>query len=156
MEGTVRAGLARAGVSLTDVTLHHVLFSDRSPPAGEQDDPPEYAGFALELEAVRASALHLVVALTLSARSGLPFDLSVTYAAHFEMDASVPAERRDAAWRDAARRAPELLFPYIRELAANLTARWGEAPLLLPADPEQLGWTPLVPDVPPAPADAEG
>jgi preprotein translocase subunit SecB len=156
MEDPVRTSLARAGVSLTDVTLHHVLFSDRNPPAGEPDDPPEYAGFSLELEAVRASALHLAVALTLSARSGLPFELSVTYAAHFEMDASIPAQRRDAVWRDVSRRAPEILFPYIRELVTNLTARWGEAPLLLPPDPEQLGWTPRVPDIPPAPADVEG
>lgn len=129
-----------SGVTLTGVTLHHAHFADRF-----VDDAAralaEGAGFSLDLAVARTSPRRLSVAITLTGGTGLPYDLSVTYAAHFEMRGSVPRERWDAEWRDAAYvRAPAILFPYLREIVWNLTSRWWKdaEPLLLPADPDLL------------------
>lgn len=157
MDARAPAGAARAEVRLIDVTLHHALFADRHLPAQEVEEMPEHAGFTLRLRIMRASALRLSAVLSLEAREGLPFDLAVTYAAHFEMDAEVPEARRGALWREAAlRRAPDVLFPHVRELVATLTARWGEAPLLLPADPYSLGLAFEESEIPPAPEGGDG
>ena len=151
------ARLAHPGVRLADVSLHHALFTDRYLFNGEWERGDEYAGFSLGLQVVRTSPLHLSVALTLSSESGLPFDLAVTYAAHFRMEASVPAGEREGVWREVAfQQAPDLVFPYIRELVSNLTCRWGEAPLILPAAPELLGLTREGLELPPAPAHGGG
>lgn len=130
------------GVTLTGVTLHHAHFADRFVSGGEAA-LPEDAGFSLDLAVARPARRRLSVAITLTGGPGLPYELSVVYAAHFEMDESVPRERWDAAWRDVAYvRAPAILFPYLREIVWNLTSRWWKdaEPLLLPADPDLLGF----------------
>ena len=140
----------RAGARLTGISLDHVLLSDREPADDAAGEAPESARFSLDLQVVRPSPLRLRVALELAGESGLPYDLQVVYAADFEMDDAVPPARREAEWRDVAfRRAPALLFPYVRELVASLTSRWGDAPLLLPDDPELVDFTPDAYDIPP-------
>ena len=144
----------RAGARLTGVSLDHVVLTGREPADGGAGAAPEHARFFLELQMVRTSALHLRVALELSGESGLPYDLQVVYAADFEIDRSVPPARREAEWRDVAfRRAPAILFPYVRELVATLTSRWGGAPLLLPDDPDLLDFARDAHDVPPPPTN---
>lgn len=115
------------------VTLHQVLFSDRFLTEEEAEQLPEFAGFTFSLALDRPDPLHLNVALTFSAEEELPYDLEVTYGAHFEMSPSVPEGRRDEEWEHIAFRvAPPLLYPYIREIVSNLTSRWYEPALVLP------------------------
>jgi len=142
----------RAGARLTGVSLDHVLLSDGGPSRDAAGEAPENARFHLDLQVARPSPLHLRVALELSGESGLPYDLQVVYAADFEIDAAVPPAQREAEWRDIAfRRAPALLFPYVRELVASLTSRWGDTPLLLPDDPDLVDFTRDARDIPPPP-----
>lgn len=114
-------------------TLHEVLFADRFLSVEEEEQLPEFAGFGFSLALDRPSPRRLVVALTFSVDEELPYDLGVTYAAHFEMDESVPEESREEEWKDVAyRTAPALIYPYIRELVSNLTSRWYDPALVLP------------------------
>lgn len=156
MEGHAPAGAARPAVSLLQALLHEAVFADDPSAVGVTDAGPDHARLSVDLELVRTSPLHLTVALTLQGTSGLPYLLRVVYVADFEMDADVPEDRRDEAWREAAFvRAPRVLYPYVRELVANLTARAEDAPLLLPDDPDALGLPADGVPIPPPPAGEE-
>lgn len=110
-------------------TLHEAIFQDRFLSVEEEEQLPEFAGFDFSLALDRPSPRRLVVALGFALDDGFPYDVSVTYAAHFEMDESVSEEE----WKDIAYRvAPALIYPYIRELVSNLTSRWYEPELVLP------------------------
>lgn len=142
MEGGAAAGLFGATVSLLGVTLQKAHFSGRYPGAEAASRPAPTLGFGMELEVSRPAALRLSVALTVFGEEGLPYNLLATYAAHFAMHPSVPEASREAEWREVAfRRAPALLYPYVREVIANLTGRGAHPPLLLPELPEPLDFS---------------
>lgn len=136
------------------VVLHHAQFSDRYLDDEELAALDEQAPYDLDLALARLSPLHLSVALTFVAGDGFPYTLAIQYVVDFEMSESVPEDRRDEVWRDAASRwAPAILYPYVRELATNLTARWIDAPLVLPLVPEALGYCPEDLKIPPPPTE---
>lgn len=137
------------------VVLHHAQFSDRYLDDEELAALDEQAPYELDLALARLSPLHLSVALTFATGDAFPYTLAIRYAVDFEMSESVPEDRRDEVWRDAACRwAPAILYPYVRELATNLTARWIDAPLVLPLVPESLGYDPGDLEIPPSPKEA--
>jgi hypothetical protein len=142
MEGRAGAAFQRAAVSLLGVTLHEARFSDRRAVQEAGGQLAGAAGFGLELGLSRPSPLELAVSLTLSVEQGLPYELLVAYGARFAMDEAVPEASREQEWRDVAfRRAPALLYPYVRELVSNLTGRGADPPLLLPELPEPLDFS---------------
>lgn len=139
------------------VVLHHAQFSDRYLEDEELAALDEQAPYDLSLALARLSPLHLSVALTFAAGDGFPYTLAIQYVVDFEMSECVPEDRREDVWRDAASRwAPAILYPYVRELATNLTARWIDAPLVLPLVPATLSYNPEDLEIPPPPRDAVG
>ncbi|HEX5725614.1 MAG TPA: hypothetical protein VFX98_09120 [Longimicrobiaceae bacterium] len=142
-------------VRLLRVFLQEARFAEKPPAEVPAPRRGEVLGFGTQLEVSRPAALELVVALTFSGDEGLPYRFLVTYAAGYELDGSVPAAERDEAWLDAAAtRAPALLYPYVRELVANLTARRGDLPLLLPEIPGGLDFSGSELRIPPPPDPA--
>ncbi len=114
-------------------TLHEAIFADKFLSAQEEEQLAEFAGFDFGLQLDRPTPHRLVVALTFSMDQDLPYSVGVTYAAHFEMDESVPEESREEEWKEVAYRiGPALIYPYIRELVTNLTSRWYDPALVLP------------------------
>lgn len=145
-------------VSETDLALrpHRVYLVscsfDDTGAAGAESWHPEGSVFAFGLGFERPAPLELVVFMSVTLETErsqeeedekqgkeverenrAPFDLSVTYAAEFEIHESIPDERREEVLRLIGYRfGPQLLYTYIREFYTNVTSRWRGTPLVLP------------------------
>ena len=146
--------IPEAGIQPVAFTLQHVHFSDKYLTDEEVEKLPEAAEYSFDLEVARADSLGLGVALTFSVGEDLPYDLVVAYAGHFQMNESVPEDRREEEWREfALKTAPTLIYPYVREIVSNLTSRWYDAAVELPYVPV-LDFTDVGIEIPP-PADSD-
>jgi preprotein translocase subunit SecB len=144
----------RYPVTPTRVYLGHVHFSP--PVADEGQRPPDAAAFYIDLEIARPSPLELSVALTVTTSDEYPIHFTATYVADFRMAEAVEEDQQEDWWINTAYGlAPNLLYPYIREMFVNLTARSSWGSVTLPFMPIPLD----VPDedkvIPPPPAGSD-
>ena len=122
------------------IYLAHAHFVDLQGPEFTSSDEPTATEIQVSLGLTRPSESEMVVALTADTLPGTPYDISVTYAADYEIAATVPPAERDEHWRHLALQiAPGVLYPYLREFVTNLTSRSRAFTLNLPLIPLPLG-----------------
>jgi hypothetical protein len=112
--------------------------------------------FVVDLALVRESAVELSVHMTVSTAREAPYAIAVTYGADFRLSEQVPESDREVVCRFTAYElAPPLLYPYIRELFADLTGRSLAPAITLPFLPVPLDLPPGEQEVPAPPSGSE-
>jgi preprotein translocase subunit SecB len=133
-------------IYLTEAHFSEPKLPDEAP--GVWSDTTE---FEMWIGVYRHSLRKLSVAVNLDSSANAPADFSVAYAGDFVLDERYPEEQIDSAWQSLAFDiAPRLVYPYIREEVARLTAHSRVGMLVLPVLPLPVTRPPDF-KVPPAP-----
>lgn len=132
-ERAVLPSLPAFKANVHNVYLLHARFLEGVQPSEPIPPLPQELEIGLNLAFARRSVRELTIALGVTVPMTRPYSVEVMYAGDFALSDSVPDEEVEAHWRQtAATLAPIVLYPYIRELVADLTRRSQAEDLTLP------------------------
>ncbi len=119
-----------AAFQVVALSLQELSFErlEGAPPEGKHETPVE---FGLSVGDPSSGSLPIRLAVTIDERPA--YRLRVVYGAVFRPTEDAPDENREASWRIvAARLAPTILYPFIRETIATVLQKAGLPALIAP------------------------
>jgi preprotein translocase subunit SecB len=140
---------------IASLELHKIQFEILDPSLAEDEDLDARLGFGLSV--ARPSVNSLGVEYGVQIAENPAFRMEIAYRATFER---VPpfgeGEDQQKFWRVvAARMAPTVIYPYIRETATTLFAKAGFPPSLMPVLQVGAMFEPEDTDIPDPPPEGE-
>lgn len=120
-------------VQVDEVFLVHARFLDTESTGEARTPVPVNTPVSLTLAFHRHALNRLTIALAVEAEFSKPYRIEVIYAGTFRLTDEVPPDEIEESWkRCAAQVAPIVLYPFVREIMANLSSRGRSEPLVLP------------------------